>query len=65
MSYFRSAQDKADFEQLSKMLHDHKTRGLTYDEKCTVGIIANRAPEPIRTQTLEIWHKLMDKEVQK
>lgn len=63
MSYFRSAQDKADFECLSKLIHKNKTQPLSQDEKICVGIIARRAPEPIRTQVLAIYDDLMAKEV--
>lgn len=61
MSYFRTAQDKADFEFVSRLLDQSKKRPLTQDEKAVIGIVARRAPEPIRTQVLAIYDDLMSK----
>lgn len=60
--YFRTAQDKADFEFISKMLGESKKRALTRDEKVCIGIAGRRAPEPYRSQFIAIYDDLMAKE---
>jgi hypothetical protein len=60
--YFRSAQDKVDFEFISRMLGESKKRELTRDEKVCISIAGRRAPEPFRSQFIAIYDDLMAKE---
>lgn len=59
--YFRTAQDKVDFEFISRMLGESKKRPLTHDEKICIGIAGRRAPEPFRSQFIIIYDDLMAK----